>query len=329
MIRRNLTTADRPAAARQTSSRPRSRGAGVSNRLGVPLALAAAALSLAACAPGGDARSGTQAADPEVSTEVDEEAAALLPEAVAEAGTLKAATAVGYEPYEFKDDSGNLVGLDIDLGNAIAQKLGMEVQFDEVSYDSITGAVKAGRYDLSLTGYTASAERQEQVDLIEYASSQLGILVPQGNPEGVEGRSDLCGLRVAVEKGSSADLGIQEFIDSGECGDDAIDFDVLPGQADAVSALESGRTDAVVSQNVNAGYVANTNEATKDTFDLVSDDAFEATQIAIVVGKDSGLTEAVVAALESLQEDGTFQEIFDKYGVSDAAVDGAAVNSSK
>lgn len=261
--------------------------------------------------------------------EIDEEAAALLPEAVAEAGTIKAATAVGYEPYEFKDDAGDLVGLDIDLGNAIGQKLGTEVQWDEVSYDSITGAVKAGRYEMSLTGYTASAERQEQNDLVEYASSRLGILVPEGNPENVEDRSDLCGLRVAVEKGSSADLGIQEYIDSGECGDNPIDFNVLPGQADAVSALESERTDAVVAQNVNAGYVANTNAATKDKFDLVTDEAFPTTQIAIVVSQDSGLTEAVVAAMKSLQEDGTFQEIFDKYGVSDAAVTGAAINSSK
>lgn len=297
---------------------------------------AATLLLLTSCAGNADsgattdpASGATGASDSEFGVTIDENAAALLPKDIQDAGVIIAATAVGYEPYEYKDDNGEFAGLDIDLGNAIGDALGVKVEFQDASYDSITGAVKSGRYDVSLTGYTASVEKQAQNDLIAYAKSELSILVPAGNPLGIDGLSGLCGTRVGVEKGSSADLAIGDYIAAGSC-DVPIDFTAFPVQADAVTALQSDRIDAVVVQSVSGNYVANSLERTKDSFDLVTDDAFPATTIAMIVDKaQPDLRDAIVAALLSLQENGTFSKIFEKYGVEAAAVTGAALNPAK
>lgn len=296
------------------------------------IALGSAFLLLTGCAANADSGatdetdSGTTA---EFGVTVDEAAAALLPQEFKDSGVIIAATAVGYEPYEFKDDDGEFAGLDIDLGHAIGATLGVEVEFQDASYDSITGAVKSGRYDISLTGYTASVEKQEQNDLIAYAQSELSILVAAGNPLAIDGLAGLCGTRVGVEKGSSADLAIGDYIATGVC-DDPIDSTVFPVQSDAVTALQSDRIDAVVVQSVSGNYVANSYERTKDFFDLVTDDAFGPTTIAVIVDKaQPDLRDAVVAAMLSLQESGAFTAIFEKWGVESAAVTGAEINPAK
>jgi polar amino acid transport system substrate-binding protein len=288
--------------------------------------LLGAALLLSGCAAATDKPAGTGGGS-SADVKVDAAAAALLPDAITKAGTIVAATAVGYEPYEFKDDAGEFAGLDIDLGHAIGDVLGVKVDFQDASYDSITGGVKSGRYNISLTAYTASLAKQKENDLVDYATSKLSILVRKGNPAGIDGLAGLCGTRVGVEKGSSADLAIGDYIDSGACAK-PIDFKVFPVQADAVTALQSDRVDAVVVQSVSGNYVANANKPTKGLFEIVNDASFPATSISIVVNHDLGLTDAIVAALKSLQADGTFQAIFDKYGVGDAALTGAAVNSA-
>jgi polar amino acid transport system substrate-binding protein len=294
---------------------------------------AIAGLLLSACAPDQQAAgsAGTSAAPSGTfSVSVNAEARALLPETLQKGNVVRVATAPGYEPYEFKNDAGQLVGLDLDLGKALGDSLGVTFEFQETSFDSITGGIQSGRYDASLTGYVVRTERQEKVDLIDYAQSQLAILVAKGNPNGITGQSSLCGLRVGVEKGASGDLAIQDFIASNKCGDKKPDLQAFPLQADAVTALQSNRVDAVVGQSVSVQYVAEANAPTKGLFELVNDDVFPAVTVGIAVDKNQpGLRDGIALALKGLQEDGTFKAIFDKYGVGSAALSGAGINSAK
>lgn len=291
------------------------------------LTFALAGCGAADAAPGAKAPADGGSAD--FAVQLNKEAAALLPESVTKSGVVSVATAPGYEPYEFKNDEGKLVGLDLDLGKALGDSLGVDFKFEEASFDSITGGIQSGRYNASLTGYVVRVERQEKVDLIDYAQSQLAILVKKDNPLGIDSRAALCGTRVGVEKGSSGDVAIQDLMASGECAED-IDLQSFPLQADAVSALQADRVDSVVGQSVSVKYVAVGSEPTKGLFELVTDEAFVPQTVGIAVDKNlPGLRDAIIEALKGLQDDGTFQAIFDKYGVGSAALPGAALNSAK
>ena len=118
-------------------------------------------------------------------------------------GTLQIGSDIAYAPIEFfEEGTENAMGLDVDLANAIAEELGVDVEFINTGFDGIISALQAERFDVIMSAMTVTEERQAEIDFVPYITAGTGILVQAGNPENIQTMEDLCGTTVAVQVGT-------------------------------------------------------------------------------------------------------------------------------
>lgn len=256
-----------------------------------------------------------------------------LPAEVKSSGTLKVATDVPYAPFEFFKDgagSGEIVGLDPDIGHAIGAKLGIKMDFQKAVFDSIIPAIAAGKYDIVMSAMTDNKERQKTLDFVDYDASGSGIMVKKGNPDKISTLADLCGKTVAVERGTKQVLLVQAA--AKKCTSGSIKLLQLPKDSDAQLAIRAGRAVADVLDKPTAAYTAKTIE-NGSVFEVPDDPAFpegygpSPTGIGVKKGRDA-LVKSLQQALQSLMTDGTYTKILDKYGVKGTAISSATVNAA-
>lgn len=279
---------------------------------------AAASLLLAACGsdseePGGD--SGSE-------VEADDSLADLVPEEIRDKGTLVIGTDASYAPNEFLDEDGStIIGLDVDLFDAVAAKLGLETEWQNADFNTIIVGVTGGKYDMGVSSFTINEERKAQVNMVSYFNAGTQWAVAQGNPDGVD-PDNACGLTVAVQSGT-----VQEEVDlparQEACGDDPMDILPFEGQDEATSALATGRAQAMLADSPVIAYAV---EQSGGAIEAVGD-IYDAAPYGYVVPKEqTELAEAIVAALEALAEDGTYESILDEWGNAEGGIDDFAVN---
>ena len=269
---------------------------------------------------------GTSSAAPTLSK--DDAIAAMLPDAIKSAGTVRVASGVSFPPMEFFDtDNKTVLGFDADLGAALGQVLGVKFDFQNTNFDGILGGLNAGRYDLSLTSMIDKKERQATVDFIDYLTSGVTFMVAKGNPKGLKDKLDLCGRTAAVEKSSTGDLSVDDI--TKECtaaGKPAVKKQPFPDQASAVQALQSGRADAVVALDLTLAYNVKTSP---DAFQ-VDAKPFGTLPVGIPVPKNNPkLRDAVQAALKKVIDSGTYDALLAKWNLQDQALKGAPINTGK
>jgi polar amino acid transport system substrate-binding protein len=306
--------------------------------------LALCCLTLTACGGGSD--SGTDSAGPAaggsasggatvagVQITADPALHDALPDEITSSGTLKVATDVPYAPFEFfanGEGSGEIAGLDPDIGHAIGAKLGVELEFQKAVFDSIIPAMAAGKYDLVMSAMTDNKERQKTLDFVDYDASGSGIMVKKGNPDKITTLADLCGKTVAVERGTKQVLLVQEA--AKKCSGGTITVLQVPKDSDAQLAIKAGKAVADVLDKPTAAYTAKT-IANGSVFEVPDDPAFpegygpSPTGIGVKKGRDQLVT-ALQKALQSLMDDGTYKKILDKYGVGGTAIPKATVNAA-
>ena len=120
-----------------------------------------------------------------------------------EDGMLEIGSDIAYAPIEFfEEGTQNEMGVDIDIANAIADVMGVEVEFLNLGFDPLIPSLKGGEIDLIMSAMTITEERQQEIDFIAYFTAGTGILVQSGNPEGIGSLEDLCGLIAAVQVGT-------------------------------------------------------------------------------------------------------------------------------
>jgi polar amino acid transport system substrate-binding protein len=275
-----------------------------------------AATSSAASAPAPSA-AGSSAADP----------ASLLPAAIKSAGVLNIATDASYAPNEYFDTDGKtIIGLDVDLGNAIAAKLGLKANFQNVTFDAIIPALAAGKYDLSLSSFTDTKAREATVDFVDYFNAGESLMVLAGNPKGVTGPDlSLCGLTIAVEKGTTEESEIPAL--STKCtaaGKKAITGLSSDDQNGANLALTSGRADVGSADSPIAAY------AVKQLAGKIqlAGQIYETAPYGIAIPKSPGLAPAINAALASMIADGSYKTILDKWGDDAGAITTPVINGA-
>jgi len=259
--------------------------------------------------------------------------AALVPDSIASKGTLTIATDASYAPNEFlKNGEGDPIGMDIDLGNAIAQVLGLKTEWKNTTFNGIIAGIGAGRYDLSLSSFTDTKEREQQVNFVTYLTAGVSIVVAKGNPENITAAIDLCGKKVGAESGTTEeDMLTKADVDDSvvkvckDAGKDAPQYSGYPNQSDVNSALAAGRLDAYMADTPVAEYAVAT---TGDKFEKVGKDVGVA-PYGIAVPKDpAGLTTAIQKALQKLMDDGSYGKILDNWGLGDSAIKTAEVNKA-
>uniref|UniRef100_UPI003FEF1D2E basic amino acid ABC transporter substrate-binding protein n=2 Tax=Gemmiger formicilis TaxID=745368 RepID=UPI003FEF1D2E len=259
-------------------------------------------LSLAAC--GGSASTETVSSEAASSEAVSTEEAASADAAAVttvNAGKLTMSTNAAFPPYEMTTDSGELEGIDIDVAAAVAEKLGLELQVDDMDFDAALLAAQNGKSDMVMAGVTVTDERLKVMDFSDtYAEGIQSIIVPEDSD--IASADDLTGKAIGTQRGTTGYIYCTD--DFGE--DNVIAYD---DGLTAVQALNNGQVDAVVIDNAPAQEFVAANPGLK-----ILDTAYAQEDYAIGVAKgNTQLLDAINGALEELQADGTLQAIVDKY----------------
>ena len=265
-------------------------------------------LSLAACGGSASSAASSEAASSEAaSSEETSEAAAeeTTDEAAGEvttvnAGKLTMSTNAAFPPYEMTTDSGDFEGIDIEVAGVIAEKLGLELQVDDMEFDAALLSVQQGKADMVMAGVTVTDERKAVMDFSDsYATGIQSIIVPNGSD--IASPDDLAGKKIGTQRGTTGYIYCSD-----DFGDDAVV--AYDSGLTAVQALNNGQVDAVVIDNAPAKEYVAANPGLK-----VLDTSYAEEDYAIGLAKGSALEDAINAALEELKADGTLQSIVDKY----------------
>ena len=265
--------------------------------------LSVAALALTAC--GGSSSSVASSVASSASSEAASTSAAAGELTTVMAGKLTMATNATFPPYEMTTDSGDIEGIDVDTAKAIAEKLGLELQVDDMEFDAALLSVQQGKADIAMAGITVTDERKAVMAFSDsYATGIQSIIVPEGSD--IASPDDLAGKKIGTQRGTTGYIYCTD--DFGE--DSVVAYD---NGLTAVQALNNGQVDAVVIDNAPAKEYVAANPGLK-----VLETSYAEEDYAIGMNKDNtALVEAVNAALEDLKADGTLQSIVDKYITAD------------
>jgi polar amino acid transport system substrate-binding protein len=296
----------------------------VNARTKITLAAAAvAALAMTGC--GSNSLSGEPAGSSAPSASVSQNAglADQLPDKIKSSGTIVIGTDASYAPNEFLAGDGKTVqGMDVDLFNAVAAKLGVKTQWQPADFSSIITGVQGKKYDVGVSSFTIDASRKKQVTMVSYFSAGTQWATAKGNPKGVSIDS-ACGKNIAVQTGT-----VQEGTDlpqrQKECEPgNKIKILSYKGQDQATAAVVSGKADAMLADSPVAAYAVKQAGGKLETLG----DVYEAAPYGYVLPKDeTEFGTAIASALKELNTDGTYKQILTKWGVEAGAISDFAVN---
>ena len=267
-------------------------------------------MSVAALAGCGEAKTDATEAD-KADTNVDVakgETAAVETTAVdfEDDGILTMATNASFPPYEMYDGE-DIIGIDAEIAQAIADKLGMELKIEDIEFDAIITGVQSGKFDMGMAGMTVTEERKQSVDFSDtYATGIQSIIVPEDSA--ITSIDDIladgAAYKVGVQLSTTGDIYISE--DLGDAA--AARVEKYQTGNDAVAALASGKIDAVIIDNEPAKSYVAANTGLK-----ILNTAYTEEDYAICFAKGNPLKDKVNEALKELIADGTVQSIVDKY----------------
>lgn len=215
-----------------------------------------------------------------------------------------------FVPMGFKNEKGEIVGFDIDLARAVAQKLGAEVEFKPINWDSKILDLNGGNIDLIWNGLTITEERKKETEMSKpYFTSHQLIVVKKDSS--INAKTDLTGKNVGSQTESSGEEAVKK---SGE--DKKFkEFKTYAQYDQAFMDLDAGRVDAIVADEVLAKYTKKTKEtqAKKDLYKILSENYGEEEYGVAAKKGNTKLIEAINKAIEELKTDGTYQKIYSKW----------------
>ncbi|WP_416903247.1 ABC transporter substrate-binding protein [Micromonospora echinospora] len=278
-------------------------------------------LPLAAC--GEKEETGNEpGSGPSVSASVDAALAAKVPDAIKADGVIKVGTDSTYAPAEYLDTDGKtVIGFDIDLFNAVAQKLGLKAEYESAPFDAILPAVSSGKYEIGVSSFTINADRVKSVHMISYYSAGTQWLAKAGATIDIE---NACGKKVAVQTGAVQvdDLNAR----SKKCtdaGKPAITIDQYQGQSDATAAVVSGKNDAMLADSPAVAYAV---KQSNGQLQLVGD-IYESAPYGYAVNKEQqAFAEVLKEAVQAVIDDGTYEAALKKWGVEGGGIKTSALN---
>lgn len=217
-----------------------------------------------------------------------------------EPGVLTMGTNATFPPYEYKDGD-DVVGIDAEIAQAMADKLGLQLEIVDMDFDSLVASVQSGKIDMSLAGMTVTEKRKQNVDFTDSYATGVQVIIVKEDSD-IASADDLEGKLIGVQQGTTGHL---------YCSDDFGEDNVIPyaNGATAVQALLQGKVDCVVIDQEPAKAFVEANEGLK-----ILETAYTTEDYAAAVSKDNpALTAALNSALQELKDDGTIQGILDKY----------------
>ncbi len=227
-----------------------------------------------------------------------------------EAGKLQMSINPTQPPQQYLDEKGELMGLNVDLGRAIARKLCLDAAFIRMDTPSMIPALKVGRFDMINTGLFWTEERATMFHMVPYAKQGYGAVIGTNSTLQLQKPEDMSGLRISVEVNSypfrlanelSKDLQVK--------GQKPITVQGFGNAAEALSALQAGQVDTFLTPNNTAIAIQDRRGGKVALLDIWP------SQIAFAF-RDLDLAQATADALTTLKADGTYDGLFDKFGMS-------------
>ncbi|MGH2381259.1 MAG: transporter substrate-binding domain-containing protein [Candidatus Limnocylindria bacterium] len=240
---------------------------------------------------------------------------------LASSGHLVSCTDIRGTVMSSFDEDGRPIGVNIELGEEIAARLGLEPQIRDTAFETLIDAVEDGVCDVSISSQHITRSRLERIEMIPITQGTQHVIVRVGDPTGIDTITDLCGKALAVQNGSThvdLILGLGDHVDAGldaDCqslGLPSVDLRTFEADQDAVEALASGEADA---------YIGSDFVTVDRPSEFELSVALPPTRNGIGLAKDKPiLFAAVEAALESMIADGAYLAILEKHGVAGISV---------
>ena len=246
--------------------------------------------------------------------------AKVEPPAILEAGTLTiCAPNDGTPPNVYHDEGGELVGSEVELGKALAAQMGLKTKFHESSFATVIPTLQAKQCDVIMAQLYIKPEREAVVDFVPYVNSGTGIAVSEAKPAAITGLDDsLCGKKVILAVATTAESLAQEQSDKcTAAGKPPVDI-TRSNQADvSIQQVQNGQVDAFMDTAETLGYYATKTGAKIESVG----EPFGTIEIgAATLKNDRTLHDAIATALGELKANGTYQKIFDEWGMTDLAL---------
>ena len=222
-----------------------------------------------------------------------------------EKGKLIMSTNAAFPPYEMTTDDGGFAGIDIEIAQAIADKLGLELVIDDMDFDGALLAVQQGKSDIVMAGVTVNEKRQKVMDFsVTYSTGIQVVIVKEGSDVTMDNLGDKL---IGTQRGTTGYIYASDTVENGGYGEDhVVAYD---NGITAVQALMNGQVDAVIIDNAPAQEFIKANPGL-----TILEGEWAVEDYAIGVGKNNTeLLNAINKALEELIADGTVQKIVDKY----------------
>jgi polar amino acid transport system substrate-binding protein len=242
-------------------------------------------------------------------------------------GQLSVAADATYAPDEFfGSDNKTVIGMDADLAKAIAQVMGLQPAVSNQTFDSIIPGLAAGKYDLGMSSFTDTKDREKTVDFVTYATAGESFFVNVDGGPAINSINDICGLKVGAEKGTTeADDAAAQSKKCTAAGKPAVSVSTFQDEAGVNVALSSGRVDAGFADTPVADYAV---KQSNGKFALSPAPSLANAPYGIAMAKDSGLQQPVLAAVKKLMDDGTYKDILDYWGLSGIAIDNPTIDGA-
>jgi polar amino acid transport system substrate-binding protein len=283
---------------------------------------AAGALVLSGCASNTDTSGPSTSTTAAAAGKVDE-IANTVPEEIKSSGKLIIGVNVPYAPNEFKDPSGKIVGFDVDLMNAIASTMGLTPEYRESDFAKIIPSIQGGTYNVGMSSFTDTKEREASVDFVTYFSA--GILWAQRPGTPVD-PNNACGKKVAVQATTTEEVDelpakSKACTDAGKPAIEILKFD---GQDAATNAVVLGQADAMSADSPVTAYAIKQSNGKLEAAGEIAD----AAPYGWPVKKGSPLAQSMQKALEHLIETGDYKTIASNWGVESGMIDKPVVNGA-
>jgi polar amino acid transport system substrate-binding protein len=247
-----------------------------------------------------------------------------LPPKIKAAKKITVGVDASYPPNEFLQGGKTVVGMDVDLFNAVAQKFGVTVDWQPAGFDTIITGVQGGKYDMGISSFTINDKRKQQVNMVSYFNAGTLWATAKGNPKGVK-PDDACGKTIAVQKGTTQ---LEDDMPKRQAacktaGKPAIKLVVRDKQDQATADLVGGKADAMLADSPVVLYaIKQTNGQLEQLGDI-----YDAAPYGYVVPKaETAFAQALVQALQSLNTDGTYKSTLQKWNNDSGAITDFAVN---
>ncbi len=223
-----------------------------------------------------------------------------------EDGVLTMATNAYFPPYEYYEGE-NVIGIDVEIAQAVADKLGLTLKVEDMEFDSIITAVQGGKADMGLAGMTITEERKKNVSFSDSYATGVQVVIVKEDSE-IATPDDLAGgKKIGVQLGTTGDTYASDTPENGGYGEENVEQ--YSKGADAVMALVQGKVDAVIIDNEPAKSFVESNEGLK----ILETEYVREDYAAAVSKENEALLTAINGALGELKADGTIQSILDKY----------------